>query len=127
MHMDMNFPHRHRAAEAGLQAADYFALVATVTAAQASSRTVRALLHGARDVAGGNDILESRIGFFAQRPAKSARHARGAFLPALIEEHASTPSKFEFAVNPAGSTYVKADWLETIRPETQVAERGTEY
>lgn len=123
----MNFPHPRSGAEAGTTKADYFALVASATSRQATSRTVRALLHGPRDFAGNCDVLESRINFFARHDAKTPRYARGAFLPALRNEFTTPPAKFESAVNLADSTNGKNDQLETVQPELQVAERGTEF
>jgi hypothetical protein len=125
--MDMNFPHPRRGVEAGAQKADYLALVASATAAQATSRTVRALLHGPRVGFEESDILESRINFFAKGGLKLSRHVRGAFLPTFQEKKMALPARFESAVNLADSIYGKVDQLQTVQPESQVTERGTEF
>jgi hypothetical protein len=125
--MEMNFPHPRSGDETGTTRADYFALVASAMSRQATSSTVRALLRGPGNLAGESDILESRINFFARSEARAQRQTRGAFLPSLRNEFTTPPAKFESAVNPADSTNGKNDELETVQPESQVAERGTEF
>jgi hypothetical protein len=125
--MDMNFPHPRSGAEGGTTKADYVALVTTAMTRQASSCTVRALLNALRETGAESDAVESRIKFFAHSDTKIPRYARGAFLPARPYQFATQTAKFESAVNLADSTYSKDDQLETVQPELQVAERGTEF
>lgn len=124
--MDMNFPHPRRSTSAGSQKADYFALIATATATQATSRTVRALLRGPRHSRGVSDALEGRIDFFSKKGMRTSRAVTGAFLPAQEEKLPEHPTEFESSVNLADSTYGKNNQLETVQPELQVTERGTE-
>jgi hypothetical protein len=121
--MDMNFPHPRRAKEAGLTKASYFDLVASATASQATSRTVSALLKGSAARLEEIDGLEIRMVFFGKGGLQSAH---GAFLP-RTERHFVQEEKFECAVNPADSVNGKSVCLETVKPELQVAERGTEF
>jgi hypothetical protein len=117
MAMDMNFPHPRQATRAEAQKADYSALIASASSRQATSRTVSALLTAPRMQVDGIDALDSRIAFFAFNATKQRVAVRGAFWPA----------KFESAVNPAGSNKIKCDQSEAVKPELQVAERGTEF
>jgi hypothetical protein len=126
MAMDMNFPHPSRAAKAGAIKADYFALVATATSRQATSRTVSALLAAPRGVMSEIDALDSRIAFFARNGMGRTVQPRGPFWLAADSGQAVVPGKFESAVNPDGSNNIKFDQSEAVKPELQVAERGTE-
>lgn len=121
--MDMNFPHPRRTNEAGLGKADYFALVATATASQATSRTVSALLAGSNASTAEDDALDCRMAFFGKT---GARRARGAFLPRAFQSSVQK-EMFESAVNPADSANGKPVQLDAVKPEVQVAERGTEF
>jgi hypothetical protein len=125
--MEMNFPHPRRDAEAGLRKADYASLVASATAVQATSRTVRALLGAPRERVGENDALESRIAFFAKRNGKAPNRAHGAFFPAYKNGLAASTAKSETCVNLSSSTNRKDVGLGIVQPELQVAERGTEF
>jgi hypothetical protein len=125
--MDMNFPHPRSGAEGGTTKADYIALVTTAMTRQASSCTVRALLNAPDETGAEKDAVESRIKFFAHSDTKTPRYARGAFLPPRQHDIVTPPAKFESAVNLAGSINGKDDQLETVQPELQVAERGTEF
>jgi hypothetical protein len=123
MFMDMNFPHPRRVKEAGLTKANYFDLVASATASQATSQTVSALLKGSAARLEEVDGLESRMAFFGKG---GTQYVNGAFLP-QPELHFIQEEKFECAVNPADSVNSKFICLETVKPELQVAERGTEF
>jgi hypothetical protein len=130
MFMDMDFPHPRHAESAGTRKADYSALVATATLRQATSRTVSALLSAPRLQRGDADVLGSRIAYFAHRSGNRAAAVRGAFWiagsdPQRVQVPAS-PAKFELPVNLAGSTNGNSIPSYTIKPEYQVAERGTE-
>jgi hypothetical protein len=127
MSMDMTFPHSRSGAKIRTTKADYSALVASAMTRQASSSTVRALLNAPMGLGAEADGLESRIKFFARSDAKTRRHARGAFLPVRQIEDSKPAAKAESAVNRADSTNGKDDQLETVQPELQVAERGTEF
>jgi hypothetical protein len=126
MLMDMDFPHPRRAESAGTHKADYSALVATATTRQANSRTVSALLSAPR--LGGREasILGSRIAYFAMQSGNRAPSPRGAFWIAGPDKHSAHQNKFELPVNLAGSTNSNSIPSYTIKPELQVAERGTE-
>ena len=117
MCMDMNFPHPRQAIIAGAQKADYFALVASATSRQATSRTVSALLTAPKGQMGEIDTLDRRISFFAMNGGKLGSAVHGAFWPA----------KFESDVNRAGSMYIKVDQSDNIKPESQATEWGTEF
>lgn len=124
MYMELNFPHPRRAAKAGTIKADYSALVASATSRQAVSQTVGALLSATPAGDGTFDSLDSRIAFFAGHGATN--RVRGAFWllgSAKVEE---TGSKFELAVNLSDSVDGNSEQSSTIKPEYQVAERGTE-
>ena len=126
MFMDMDFPHPRRALSAGLQNADYAALIATATSRQAASQTVSALLSSARLAQDDADILVSRIAYFSQRSGNRAATARGAFWIAGTNHDSALPNKFGLPVNLAGSTNGNSIQSYTIQSETQAAERGTE-
>jgi hypothetical protein len=130
MFMDMDFPHPRRALSAGSRKADYAALVATATSRQATSQTVSALLSPAGLAADDGDTLVSRIAYFSQRSGNRAATARGAFwVPDLrrLDRHDSgLLTKFGLAVNLDGSTNGNSIQSYTIKPDIQVAERGTE-
>jgi hypothetical protein len=124
--MDMNFPHPSRTNQAGQQKADYSALVAAATSRQATSRTVSALLAARNERVGEVGTLDSRIAFFARRGKHRPNPAHGAFLPAACGNVQAPVAKFESAVNPADSVNGKFKQLDAVKPELQVAERGTE-
>jgi hypothetical protein len=127
MVMDMNFPHPRSGAQAGSAAVDYSTLVASAMSRQATSHTVRTLLREVRNNEREMNGLRSRIDFFARHGATAPQYARGAFLPSLHKSPSPQAAKFESAVNLAGSIYGKDDQIETVQPELQVAERGTEF
>ena len=124
--MDMDFPHPRQAARAGTQQADYTALVATATSRQANSRTVSALLSAPRLNGQDTDVLGSRIAYFSARSGNRATSPRGAFWIAGSNQDSAFPNKFGLPVNLAGSTNGNFSQSYTIKPEMQVAERGTE-
>ena len=124
--MDMDFPHPRRAASAGAQKADYSALVATATFRQASSRTVSALLSAPRLGGDTVDVLGSRIAYFANRSGNYAASPRGAFWIGGSDQSLAIPIRSESPVNLADSTNSNSIQSYTIKPENQVAERGTE-
>jgi hypothetical protein len=126
MFMDMDFPHPRHTAGAGMRQADYSALVATAASRQATSRTVSALLSAPRLQMDDGDALASRMAYFAHRNGKGATTVRGAFWIAGSDPYLAVPNKFESPVNLAGSTNGNSIQSETIKPEYQVAERGTE-
>ena len=126
MFMDMDFPHPRRAESAGTQSADYSALIATATSRQANSRTVSALLSAPRLGGQDADVLGSRIAYFAKRSGNRAASPRGAFWIAGSDHGSVLQNKFELPVNLAGLTNGNSDQSYTIKPEMQVAERGTE-
>ena len=126
MFMDMDFPHPRRTESAGTYKADYAALIATATSRQANSRTVSALLSAPRSHGQDTDVLGSRIAYFAMRSGNRAASPRGAFWIDGSDKHLSVKNKFEFPVNLAGSTNGNSIQSYTIKPELQVAERGTE-
>ena len=126
MFMDMDFPHPRRAESAGTRKADYSALVASATSRQATSRTVSALLSAPRLGGDDADVLSSRIAYFAQRSGNRAATPRGAFWIAGSNQDSALPNKLGLPVNLAGSTNGNSIQSYTIKPELQVAERGTE-
>jgi hypothetical protein len=130
MFMDMDFPHPRRALSAGSRKADYAALVATATSRQATSRTVSALLSPASLIHDDSENLVSRIAYFSQRSGNRAATARGAFwVPdsrQLDRQESGVLTKLGLAVNLAGSTNGNSIQSYTIKPDYQVAERGTE-
>lgn len=121
--MDMSFPHPLRVTKAGLGTANYSALVATATSRQASSRTVSALLTKHRADEREINLMGSRMAFFAHG---GRQRVHGAFLPEAFTVSAHE-QKFESSVNPADSVNGKAIRLDAVKPEVQVAERGTEF
>jgi hypothetical protein len=121
--MEMNFPHPRRNAKAWQGKPDYDVLVATATSRQATSQTVSALLAGHRTSDEGSSIIAGRMAFFGRH---GTAHARGAFLPSVDDKPAQV-HKFESAVNRADSTNGKPIQLDSVKPELQVAERGTEF
>jgi hypothetical protein len=125
--MDMSFQHQRRRTTAGLQKADYASLVASATAVQATSLTVRALLSTPRERVNEIDALESRMNFFAKRGGSTTRRTRGAFLPTNHSITVATAAKSETCVNLSGSVSGKDVELGFVQPEVQVAERGTEF
>jgi hypothetical protein len=127
MAMEMIFPHPRLAIDAGRVKPDYSALVATATSRQATSQTVRALLGSLGGSAGEIGMLESRIEFFAQRKSHSHSGVRGAFLPSLGQHVANGSAKFESVVNYSDSIDGNDIRLGVVKPELQVAERGTEF
>jgi hypothetical protein len=124
--MDMDFPHPRHATSAGTRKADYSALIATATLRQANSRTVSALLSAPRLHGGDTDVLGSRIAYFSARSGNRAATPRGAFWITGSDQHSVLPNKFGLPVNLAGSTNGNSISSYTIKPENQVAERGTE-
>ncbi|MEQ1538135.1 MAG: hypothetical protein ABL928_04340 [Sphingorhabdus sp.] len=128
--MDMDFPHPRRALSAGSRKADYAALVATATSRQATSQTVSALLSPAGLAQDDTENLVSRIAYFSQRSGNRAATARGAFwIPdsrQLDRQESGVLTKLGLAVNLAGSTNGNSIQSYTIKPDYQVAERGTE-
>jgi hypothetical protein len=130
MFMDMDFPHPRRALSAGSRKADYAALVATATSRQATSQTVSALLSPASLIHDDSENLVSRIAYFSQRSGSRAATARGAFwVPdsrQLDRQESGVLTKLGLAVNLAGSTNGNSIQSYTIKPDYQVAERGTE-
>jgi hypothetical protein len=130
MFMDMDFPHPRRALSAGSRKADYAALVATATSRQATSQTVSALLSPASLIHDDRENLVSRIAYFSQRSGNRAATARGAFwVPdsrQLDRQESGVLTKLGLAVNLAGSTNGNSIQSYTIKPDYQVAERGTE-
>lgn len=125
--MEMIFPHPRRAIDAGRIKPDYSALVATATSRQATSQTVRALLGTTGGKAGEIGMLDGRIEFFAQRKSRGPARVRGAFLPSLSQHAADGSAKFESGVNYSGSIDRNDIQLGVVKPELQVAERGTEF
>lgn len=105
---------------------DYSALVASATAQQATSRTISALLSVPRVENGVTDVLGGRIAFFAQASGSRANGARGAFWIYGPDQGSQMPNKMTLPVNLAGSTKGNLTELETVEPELQVAEWGTE-
>jgi hypothetical protein len=126
MFMDMDFPHPRRADGVGTQKADYSALVASATSRQATSQTVSALMASPLLNREDVDVLGSRIAYFAQRSSNRAATPRGAFWIAGSQKDLVQPNKFESPVNLADSTNSNSLQSYTIKPEIQVAERGTE-
>lgn len=126
MFMDMDFPHPRHAESAGTRKTDYSALIATATSRQAASRTVSFLLAAPRLHRGDTHILASRIAYFAQKGGNRAATPRGAFWIAGSAKDPASPAKFELPVNLAGSTNGNSIQSYTVKPEVQVAERGTE-
>lgn len=128
--MDMDFPHPRHAARTGLRKADYVSLVATATARQATCRTVSALLSAPHqqlgDQGGDSDVLGSRIAFFARTGRTDRMKAKGAFWMSGQDQNPIMPNIFEFPINLTDSTDSNADQLETVKPDLQAAERGTE-
>ena len=124
--MDMDFPHPRRAESAGSHKADYTSLIASATTRQASSRTVNALLSAPRLGGREADTLGSRIAYFAHQGGSCAVSTRGAFWIAGSDHGQKLHNKFELPVNLAGSTNSNSIPSYTIKPELQVAERGTE-
>lgn len=128
--MDMDFPHPRRALSAGSRKADYAALVATATLRQATSQTVSALLSPSALAQYDTENLVSRIAYFSQRSGNRAATARGAFwIPddgRLDRQESGVLTKLGLAVNLAGSTNGNSIQSYTIKPDYQVAERGTE-
>ena len=126
MFMDMDFPHPRRAESAGLQKADYPALVAAATFRQATSRTVSALLSTPRLGKDEADVLGSRIAYFAERRGTLAASPRGAFWIGGPDDRSALSDRAELPVNLADSTNSNSIQSYIINPEKQVAERGTE-
>jgi hypothetical protein len=126
MFMDMDFPHPRQAARSGLQQADYAALVASATARQANSHTVSALLSMRCDAVVGTDMLGSRIAFFAKTGRYNAAVARGAFWMKESDQVPNMPNRTESPVNLADSVNSNSIQSDTVKPDVQVAERGTE-
>ncbi len=126
MFMDMDFPHPRHAARSGLQQADYAALVATATARQASSRTVSALLSMRCEAVEETDMLGSRIAFFAKTGRYNTAMARGAFWMKELDQGSVMPNATELPVNLADSVNSNSIQSDTVKPEIQVAQRGTE-
>ena len=124
--MDMDFPHPRHAARIGLQKADYVSLVASATSRQATRRTVGALLSIRRDHVDETDILSSRIAFFARTDRNNAAKARGAFWVNGQDQSPNMLNKFELPINLADSANGNSNQSDTVQPEFQVAERGTE-
>lgn len=128
--MDMDFPHPRTSASAGTQKADYSALVATATSRQATSRTVSALLSAPCRDGGDADGLGSRIAYFAQRTSNRAGTVCGAFWIIGPNQNngqgTAQHSKFELPVNLTSSTNCNSIQSYIVKPEYQVAERGTE-
>ncbi len=124
--MDMDFPHPRHADGVRTRSADYSALVASAASRQAMSRTVSALMASPRLHRDNADVLGSRIAYFAQRSSNRAATTRGAFWIAGSDQYPVLPNKFESPVNLAGSTNSNSLQSYTIKPEFQVAERGTE-
>lgn len=126
MFMDMDFPHPRHAARTGLQQADYSALVATATARQASSRTVSALLSTRCEAVAEIDMLGSRIAYFAKTGRYNAAMARGAFWMKELDQGSVMPNATELPVNLADSVNSNSIQSDTVKPDVQVAQRGTE-
>lgn len=121
--MEMDFTLSRRKSRPGSGKADYFALVANATAVQATSPTVSALLARQRASVAHVNVMDGRLAFFGQR---GTSRICGAFLPDQSDR--SDPiEKFEGAVNRSDSANGKFVRLHAIKPELQVAERGTEF
>jgi hypothetical protein len=128
--MNMDFPHpRHKI---GLQdrRSNFAALMATVTARQAGSRTVRAMLtHSApaqfpaQFVA---DPLDGRIAYFGSVVRKADPGVFGAFLPDDLGQGNAVFNKDESAVYPDSSMIGKFDTVNQALPAVGQELRGRE-
>lgn len=126
MFMNLDFPHPRHVGRVESRKADYFALVASATSRQATSRTISALLAAPHGHPGEMDFLGSRIAFFARSDGKCPAIARGAFWISGSDEDADRPANGELPVNREGSTDSNSIQLDTVKPELQETERGTE-
>ncbi len=113
--MEMTFPHLATRQHALDRRHNHDAIVATIVARQANSRTVRAMLMARRasfkSIAPSDDAVEQRIHYFGSHPVDGEAPC-GSFV-GMQSTPAMTENKTEFGVYQIDSANIKALGLPT--------------